>query len=88
MIPLKLPEKYESIICWDVCKDDPNNWFQFFKEVSEDCNVSSYASQFVWFRTLYWIWVSCSDKATLSIYGNWFSQTTQHLKFSLNKSVS
>ena len=34
LTPDKLPEKYASTICCDVCTEDPNNSFQFRNPVS------------------------------------------------------
>ena len=80
LIPAKLPEKYESTICCDVCVDAANKSFQLFKPVSVDVLNIEFACQFGFANLLNFLCVIIDCMLTVSIYVGFCSSTIQHLK--------
>ena len=80
VIPDKLPEKYASTICCDVCTDDPNKSFHVLNPVSEEILYAAFAYQFGLDNLLYCF--SCMNGTIVirSKYAGFCSSTTQHLK--------
>ena len=82
--PDKLPEKYASTICCDVCTDDPNKSCHVCILVSDDTLCIALAFQFGFANLYDFDNAAANTKATLSIYAGLSSSTTQHLKFISN----
>ena len=78
--PDKLPEKYASTICCEVCVDEPNKSVHVRNPVSLEVVYFAVACQFGFPKRLNCFCKAFGVIATRSTYGAFCSSTTQHLK--------